>query len=237
MYAGSYSQCRNCRMPLSATDTDPSPDNTSYIEGIHCKHCVNSLTDKKKASLAERNRQIKLANDNNTSHLGLQEKEIKKTRSLKISKRTKKKQKTSLTSSPCDPPSLQSQSQSSQYSVGSLIVITRVHCKQSSSTFVNIEKIIHFIQHCDSFADKILILLGINYNSIEHRKYLDELLSTLKISSTTTSPSTTTGMDLYNKVQIEVVTPWVGFTTPLNVGIRLAIDAGYDHVMFQVCVH
>jgi hypothetical protein len=32
---------------------------------------------------------------------------------------------------------------------------------------------------------------------------------------------------------VEVVTPWVGFTTPLNVGVRIAVDEGYDYALFQ----
>ena len=190
-------------MPLSATDSDSSPDNTAYEEGIHCKHCVDSLTDKKKTSLQERHKQIQLAADKNSSHLGLQVQDIKATRTLKKLKRMKK---------PISP-----------HNFGSLIVITRVHCK-SATSLVSIDKIVDFAQHCVPFADKILILLGISFTYMEHRTYLEDLLTTLKNSS----------MELFQNVQIEVIMPWVGFTAPLNVGIRLALDAGFDYVLFQV---
>ena len=111
----------------------------------------------------------------------------------------------------------------SPHNFGSLIVITRVHCK-SATSLVSIDKIVDFAQHCVPFADKILILLGISFTYMEHRTYLEDLLTTLKNSS----------MELFQKVQIEVIMPWVGFTAPLNVGIRLALDAGFDYVLFQV---
>jgi hypothetical protein len=184
-------------MPLS--EADSAPDNATYLEGIHCKHCVASLTDKKRASLEERNRQIKLAADKNTTHLGLQLSDIKATRSLKRKKLHR-------------------------YDCGSLIVVTRVHCK-SATSLVKIENIVDFAKNCVVFADKVLILLGITaspQHSACHKQLLEALASDSESS------------ELMSKVLVELVTPWVGFTTPLNVGVRLAMDAGYDHVLFQV---
>lgn len=186
-------------MPLAKEDT--TADNSTYLEGIHCKHCVGSLTDKKRASLEERQRQITLAADNNTSHLGLQLSDIKATRQLKKKKKL---------------------SHCKKYECGSLVVITRVHCK-SASSLVKIEKIVDFAKSCFSFADKIMVLLGL---SSEHHDYYEELINALRAES----------VELFQKVHVEIITPWIGFTSPLNVGVRLAIDSGYDHVLFQVPV-
>mmetsp|Transcript_36305 Transcript_36305/g.67641 ORF Transcript_36305/g.67641 Transcript_36305/m.67641 type:complete len:677 (+) Transcript_36305:79-2109(+) len=189
---GTYSQCRSCRMPLSQEDSQKN--NPTFLEGIHCRFCVDSLTDKKRASLEERNRQIKLSAENKSNHLGLQMSDIKAKRS---SKRKKLNHQTS----------------------GSLIVITRVHC-QSATALVDVNKILIFVTQSVVFADKVLVLLGI---SAEHTIYYTDLMDTLRCKL----PN-----DLH-KVQIEIVTPWLGFTIPLNMGIRIALDGGFDYVLFQ----
>jgi hypothetical protein len=199
---GSYSQCRHCRMPLGAEDS--TPGDPAFLPGVHCKHCVHSLTDKKRAGLEERNKQIKLAAEQNVNHLGLQLTDIKAKRSVK--------RKKSRPATECK-----------EWESGSLIVVTRVHCK-SASSMVKVEDIVEFAQHCH-FADKILILLGVGP---KHTDYPEKLVRTLHNTLSFSSP------ELLAKVRVEVVSPWVGFTIPLNVAVRLALDSGYDYILFQV---
>ncbi len=63
---GSYQTCYGCRHPLSETDLK-SP---KYEEGICCPHCFEVLTEEKRAPLAERQRQVELAQKRNTRHIG-----------------------------------------------------------------------------------------------------------------------------------------------------------------------
>jgi UPF0176 protein len=95
---GSHSQCRGCRMPLSAEDVSEEKFPGTFLEGVHCRcdyiqhvyllrtshllflfltwlacmrrFCVGSLTDKKREAAAERQRQITLAAERAESHLG-----------------------------------------------------------------------------------------------------------------------------------------------------------------------
>jgi UPF0176 protein len=65
---GHIQLCFGCRWPVTKEDLD-SP---KYEPGVSCPHCHDTLDDKKRLSLQERNRQIKLAKERNLSHLGLQ---------------------------------------------------------------------------------------------------------------------------------------------------------------------
>lgn len=199
-------------MPLSSEQT--APDNASYVEGIHCTYCVDSLTAKKRASLEERQKQIQLAAAKHSSHLGLQLSEIK---AMRTEKRNLKRKLASTQGGTADAGT------GSGSNADSLIVVTRVHCK-SSTALVDIKTILSFAQKCVVYADKVLILLGITMGCPDHHLYLESLMEALHGEE----------REVAEKVQVEVVTPWVGFTAPLNVGIRLALDAGYDYVLFQV---
>ncbi len=64
--SGSYQTCYGCRHPLSETDV-ASP---KYEEGICCPYCVDALTEEKRGPLAERQRQVELADKRNTRHIG-----------------------------------------------------------------------------------------------------------------------------------------------------------------------
>lgn len=64
--SGSYQTCYACRHPLSATDLAA----LKYEEGICCPYCVDELTEEKRAPLAERQRQVELAEKRNTRHIG-----------------------------------------------------------------------------------------------------------------------------------------------------------------------
>ena len=65
---GQYDQCFACRHPLS-------PDELAsehYSKGISCPYCVNKLSEEKKASVIERQRQIQLAKVRGEMHIGKQ---------------------------------------------------------------------------------------------------------------------------------------------------------------------
>jgi len=63
---GSYTLCRSCRHPLNSADTL----HEQYKEGVHCSYCYSKLTPQQIEANAERHRQILLARDRDTKHLG-----------------------------------------------------------------------------------------------------------------------------------------------------------------------
>ena len=65
---GKYDQCYACRHPLSPDEMNSS----HYIEGISCPYCYNKLTNKKKTSVVERQKQIELAKLRGEDHIGKQ---------------------------------------------------------------------------------------------------------------------------------------------------------------------
>jgi len=64
---GEYDQCYSCRHPVSPDDKLSD----MYLEGVSCPHCFNSLTSERRASLEERQRQVKLAEKRNQQHIGV----------------------------------------------------------------------------------------------------------------------------------------------------------------------
>jgi len=67
---GDFDQCYACRMPLSAEELKSE----KYTPGISCPHCFDSLTEDKRASLTERQKQVILAKKRGESHIGEQQK-------------------------------------------------------------------------------------------------------------------------------------------------------------------
>ena len=65
---GKYGQCYACRHPLSPDEINSS----CYIKYISCPYCYNKLTDKKKSSVIERQKQIELAKLRGEVHIGRQ---------------------------------------------------------------------------------------------------------------------------------------------------------------------
>lgn len=63
---GGYDQCHACRLPI--TDADKATD--QYVSGVSCPHCFNKVSDKRKASFAEREKQVRLANERGELHIG-----------------------------------------------------------------------------------------------------------------------------------------------------------------------
>jgi UPF0176 protein len=63
---GDYILCPSCRYPVSAA----ARKSDRYEEGICCPHCHDSQTPEQRASAAERQKQIKLAEERGEKHLG-----------------------------------------------------------------------------------------------------------------------------------------------------------------------
>lgn len=63
---GSYDQCHGCRLPITEADK-LRPE---YEEGIACHHCHDQVTDEQRARFAERQKQIKLAEQRGEGHIG-----------------------------------------------------------------------------------------------------------------------------------------------------------------------
>ena len=63
---GTWTTCRNCRSPLSSEDRGSG----LFRDGISCPRCHGSLTPGRVASLEERQKQMRLARERNTRHLG-----------------------------------------------------------------------------------------------------------------------------------------------------------------------
>ena len=63
---GSHDLCRSCRWPLSEQDK-LSPH---YVLGVSCEHCHDQRTPEQKEKLAERQRQVELAQARGEIHVG-----------------------------------------------------------------------------------------------------------------------------------------------------------------------
>ena len=63
---GGYVQCHACRRPLSSYDLK-SPD---YREGVSCPRCIDELDKDRAERLEERRRQMALARERGTKHIG-----------------------------------------------------------------------------------------------------------------------------------------------------------------------
>ena len=65
---GSHSLCRACRMPVSPEDRASA----LYREGVACPTCHDARDDEQRAGYAERHRQVRLAKQRGTTHVGAQ---------------------------------------------------------------------------------------------------------------------------------------------------------------------
>lgn len=63
---GSHELCRSCRWPLSESEK-ASPH---YVKGVSCPHCHDQRSPQQKAHLAERQRQVELAESRGLVHVG-----------------------------------------------------------------------------------------------------------------------------------------------------------------------
>jgi len=67
---GTHESCRSCRHPVSPEDkTSPK-----YEAGVSCPHCFDALSDEKRASALERQKQVALARERGTDHIGVVQK-------------------------------------------------------------------------------------------------------------------------------------------------------------------
>ena len=67
---GEFDQCYACRHPLSPAEMQ----STQYTAGISCPYCYDKLTEEKKASLTERQKQVILAKKRGQAHIGKKQK-------------------------------------------------------------------------------------------------------------------------------------------------------------------
>ncbi len=70
LQAGTHDQCYGCRHPVSPADKD-SP---KYQPGVSCPHCFDTLPDKTRARVTERQKQNELALKRGQAHIGVTQK-------------------------------------------------------------------------------------------------------------------------------------------------------------------
>ena len=63
---GDYDQCHACRRPI----TEDDKQRPEYEQGVSCHQCIDTLTEEQKARFAERERQMRLAEQRGESHVG-----------------------------------------------------------------------------------------------------------------------------------------------------------------------
>jgi UPF0176 protein len=63
---GHHDLCRSCRWPLSAQDKQSQ----HYVLGVSCAYCHDQRTPEQKEKLAERQRQVELAEARGELHVG-----------------------------------------------------------------------------------------------------------------------------------------------------------------------
>jgi len=63
---GQYDQCHACRMPI----TEEEKQKPEYEEGISCHHCIDNVSEEQRARFAERQKQMKLAQERGEGHIG-----------------------------------------------------------------------------------------------------------------------------------------------------------------------
>ena len=70
---GQYALCHACKMPLNADEMKTQ----AYVAGISCPHCIDKTSASQRARFAERARQIELAKQRGTTHIGVSPKKSK----------------------------------------------------------------------------------------------------------------------------------------------------------------
>lgn len=63
---GDYDQCHACRRPITEADKQ----RPEYQRGVSCHRCADSLSEEQKARFAERERQMRLAEQRGEAHVG-----------------------------------------------------------------------------------------------------------------------------------------------------------------------
>lgn len=67
---GEFDQCYACRHPLSPAEMQSA----EYTPGISCPYCYNTISEEKKKSLTERQKQVILAKKRGAAHIGEKQK-------------------------------------------------------------------------------------------------------------------------------------------------------------------
>ncbi len=67
---GEFDQCYACRHPLSPAEMASA----QYTPGISCPYCYNTISEEKRASLTERQKQVILAKQRGETHIGEKQK-------------------------------------------------------------------------------------------------------------------------------------------------------------------
>lgn len=67
---GEFDQCYACRHPLSPIEMQSA----QYTPGISCPYCYNTISEEKRASLTERQKQVILAKQRGEAHIGEKQK-------------------------------------------------------------------------------------------------------------------------------------------------------------------
>ncbi|HYN54920.1 MAG TPA: hypothetical protein VES38_09465, partial [Methylotenera sp.] len=70
---GEYDQCYACRHPLSPQEMQSN----QYAAGISCPYCYDKVSEEKRASLIERQKQVALAKKRGEAHIGSKQTGIK----------------------------------------------------------------------------------------------------------------------------------------------------------------
>ncbi|MCM8542696.1 MAG: rhodanese-related sulfurtransferase [Lentisphaeraceae bacterium] len=63
---GKYDQCHACRFPI----TEEEKLDERYMQGVSCPRCYDSTSEEQKARYAERERQMRLAEERGEAHIG-----------------------------------------------------------------------------------------------------------------------------------------------------------------------
>lgn len=82
---GEYDQCYACRHPLSPQEMQSE----QYAAGISCPYCYDKLSEEKRASLSERQKQVALAKKRGEAHIGTTQKRDTLTKDHKTAEKLK----------------------------------------------------------------------------------------------------------------------------------------------------
>ena len=63
---GQYDQCHACRYPI----TEEDKKHEHYQQGVSCHRCYDKMTDEQRARFAEREKQVRLAEERGQDHIG-----------------------------------------------------------------------------------------------------------------------------------------------------------------------
>jgi UPF0176 protein len=85
---GHFDQCHACRMPI----TEEDKQSEHYSPGISCHHCIDKYSDEQKQRFAEREKQVRLANQRGEAHIGDESTDwIKKRREEKLAEKERQR--------------------------------------------------------------------------------------------------------------------------------------------------